>query len=1290
MTTSGKTASWPRLEGCNHVPRMRERLHAIAGKQTLAEQHDDAVAPVVGKRTLTERLGEGESLPYELQAKFGKSLGRDLSSVRVHTSPKASLLADKLGARAMTLGANIIFGVNEYKPHTDRGRSLIAHEVAHTAQQGHASAAAIEIAHRDEAQGGAAVELVSGPTELTKASAAAESNADSAAAAMLAGLKAMVTPQPVAIARKGKDEAIDDHPIDTKATTEGASHDETIGELTADRVGEQPDESNGTQLVEKPDTQSGKQGLADIGGKLQGDVHAMPAGGDAPPHADAGGGGGGGAGGEGGGELGASVAEAQREAREGAAAAEGEASAFKAGMKTKQDTFDAEQQALVLAQLKTMSAKDKRSTLADLGYDPKAIKKLKDSELDDLITGKLEAENRKGKILGMEPDELAKLSSAQKLQFLCDLGIDRKDLEKAGTVKCDALFADIIKASKVPGQQKVKVQIKGGLFGKSWVVTVKVDDAGVDISAKKDGGFLSKLVGWVKAALPIVLTVLAPITGGASLIALSVYQTVVAIKTGNWLGAIVGAAGAFAGLGALKAIKNSVSGLATAFQKIGAIADKVKTAAGAAQAAMLAAKAKNPGSLLAALASGAATFATFAGNAAGKFATTMKTWSARLNKWSAIATGGQKVIAGIKDGDAIAAISGAFETAGAVAGGKTGKDLQRASTITTYVNSGRRALQANPPDYAAVADAALGIAGQLHQDRRIDDAQRIVQRANALRVAWSKRNADPAALAQAALALAEGIQLAKYDLEHDGKKDADGKPAEDKDRDAIVARYQRNTQIVASAGAALRAVTTRPPNYTAALAAFTQLAAELTEDKRIDAASELTAKMDRWTQAVRSGDERAILDAGIAFGEAINGMRSSIEEHRNQAKQEAEKALPPGEKLPDGDGVATLPPGPNRADLLNAVPSGPKDKDPLEFDPGDPAEPRPTYSKDVETAQQMLNRLGYGLAIDGLLGDATRRALAAFQRSATPPLPATGRLDGATFECLLAATADSTVSAVDDTKVKAELALVQGDAGRLVAHARDSLRTIRNGNGAMAAYYGDQLEREMFKLEDALIDSKYGKTLADHRDAIGLLRADMTVVEHYLRLMLGFAEPNAAESEILAGGAEKLLWAGDITFKVFAERYPALAVAYGFLTRALPIAIHEHDLGKALLYGLSGAASMFLESRKIDKTKITEVIAKETAKALAENAPELIESLGAIRASSLGDFIRQAEPIVARFCEKVAASIVAKVMVRDIGNLPAADDVQKWMRKAVEDALKGDVKHVVQQLFDALEKHLSH
>jgi hypothetical protein len=673
---------------------------------------------------------------------------------------------------------------------------------------------------------------------------------------------------------------------------------EEIGELTAQRVGAEPDEDGGGPDVPVRDPEAGKQDLAAVGEQLPPQGGAEELAGGVTTDAPAGGGGGG----EPSAEMTASIGQAQSETREAVAASEAEAETYKATMGAQRERFESEQHATMLEQLKTMSSTEKRQTLQEMGYDPKQVKKLKDAELDGIIEGKLDTEQRKTKILGMDPEERKALSPERKIQYLVDLGIDRGDLDKAGPAKATRLFDDVMAVAHVPGQHKVKIQIKGGLFGKSWEVSVKCDAEGnSDITAEKKGGLFSKLWGWIKAALPIILTVLGPLTAGASLVVLAVYQTVTAIKNGDWLGAIVGAAGALVGVGAFMAAKGAL-GAASTFSKIASVAAKAKNVAEAAKTAMLAAKAKNAGSLLGALAAGGAAFASFATNAADKFAQTMTRWSDKLRKWSTIISGGERVAQGIKHGDPLAAIGGAFDTAAAAIGGNgaAAKNLQRASTITTFTAAGKRALQSSPPNYGFVAEAALGIAGTLKDDRRLEDATRIVAAANRLKTAWDQRETNPAGLAQAAFAVAESIQIAKYDHDHGGKPDPDGKV--EADRDSIMERYQRTGRIVSAAAAAVNAVKTKPrPNYVAALDAGTQLIAELTTNKRLDQAAQLTSALQAWTTAVNARDEAGIMAAGMAFGEGINELRASIQADRAAAKQAAAGVLPAGETLPDDD-----------------------------------------------------------------------------------------------------------------------------------------------------------------------------------------------------------------------------------------------------------------------------------------------------------------------------------------------------------------------------------------------------
>ena len=612
-------------------------------------------------------------------------------------------------------------------------------------------------------------------------------------------------------------------------------------------------------------------------------------------------------------EIATSIAAAQADTKEAVATSQTEATAFKTTMAAEQDRFEAEQNATTLEQLKTMSPTDKRSTLKDLGYDAKAVQTLKDSELDDLIEGKLAQENRKNKILGMDADERAKLSPEQKTQFLQDLGIDKGDLDQAGPGRCAQCFDDVTRIANIPGQHKVTIQIKSGFFtGKSWNITVNTDANGnAAFSVEKEGGFFSKLLGWIKAALPIILTVLAPLTAGVSLIVLAVYQTVTAIMAGDWLGAIIGVIGAVAGVSAFMAAQGLTTA-ASAMTKIADVATKVGKVAQAAQATMTAAKAKDAGSLLGALAAGAAGFAAIASKAADSLAARMNDWSAKLKQWSTIVAGGQKVAQGIQKGDPLAALGGAFDTAAGVVAARGGTEpaaMQRAANITTFVATSKKALAKNPADYGAVAAAALGIANELTNDKKVDDAAKIVAAANKLELAWDNRESNPAGLADAGFAVANAIQIANYDATNDQKTDDNGKPIADPDRDAITARYTSARLVVSSAAAVIKAATAKPrPNYVAALSAATALASELTSEKNLDAAAAIMAKLDAWTAAVASKDDAKIIAAGRGLGEVIDGMRGTITKDRDDAKQEAETTLAPGTTLADADDVSELPP----------------------------------------------------------------------------------------------------------------------------------------------------------------------------------------------------------------------------------------------------------------------------------------------------------------------------------------------------------------------------------------------
>ena len=66
-------------------------------------------------------------------------LGQDFSRVRVHTDAKAAESARDVHALAYTVGSDVVFAAEQYAPFRKTGKRLLAHELAHTIQQGGAS-----------------------------------------------------------------------------------------------------------------------------------------------------------------------------------------------------------------------------------------------------------------------------------------------------------------------------------------------------------------------------------------------------------------------------------------------------------------------------------------------------------------------------------------------------------------------------------------------------------------------------------------------------------------------------------------------------------------------------------------------------------------------------------------------------------------------------------------------------------------------------------------------------------------------------------------------------------------------------------------------------------------------------------------------------------------------------------------------------------------------------------------------------------------------------------------------
>lgn len=119
MSTEQKNASTP-------VPPRRLQRAAINPSPV------HAVPPIVHEVLRSP----GQPLDTAPRSFMESRFGHDFSSVRVHTDAKAANSARSVNALAYTVGQSVVFGSNQYQPHTRAGQQLMAHELTHVVQQG--------------------------------------------------------------------------------------------------------------------------------------------------------------------------------------------------------------------------------------------------------------------------------------------------------------------------------------------------------------------------------------------------------------------------------------------------------------------------------------------------------------------------------------------------------------------------------------------------------------------------------------------------------------------------------------------------------------------------------------------------------------------------------------------------------------------------------------------------------------------------------------------------------------------------------------------------------------------------------------------------------------------------------------------------------------------------------------------------------------------------------------------------------------------------------------------------
>lgn len=113
-------------------PEMKEEMkeEKLAKKEALIAQSTTKTKAIANPIP-----SGGNALPQSLNEDIGGKMGVDLSGTVLHNSEQAHEMADQFNAKAYAYKNHIVFGKGQFKPETEEGKRLLAHELAHIAQQ---------------------------------------------------------------------------------------------------------------------------------------------------------------------------------------------------------------------------------------------------------------------------------------------------------------------------------------------------------------------------------------------------------------------------------------------------------------------------------------------------------------------------------------------------------------------------------------------------------------------------------------------------------------------------------------------------------------------------------------------------------------------------------------------------------------------------------------------------------------------------------------------------------------------------------------------------------------------------------------------------------------------------------------------------------------------------------------------------------------------------------------------------------------------------------------------------
>ncbi len=124
------------------IPEKMPPVKSELQREAVHSEELDNMPPIVHEALQSP----GQPLNAEIKASMEPHFEHDFSKVRVHTDEKAAESAEAVNAQAYTSGHEVVFGEQQYAPHTKEGKELLAHELTHVVQQHIATTGSLQLA----------------------------------------------------------------------------------------------------------------------------------------------------------------------------------------------------------------------------------------------------------------------------------------------------------------------------------------------------------------------------------------------------------------------------------------------------------------------------------------------------------------------------------------------------------------------------------------------------------------------------------------------------------------------------------------------------------------------------------------------------------------------------------------------------------------------------------------------------------------------------------------------------------------------------------------------------------------------------------------------------------------------------------------------------------------------------------------------------------------------------------------------------------------------------------------